>query len=376
MSINEELELESVNEKLELESVNEELELESVNEYANTYKISYGVDTDIGNNFENQDNYLIWISDDNNTKLWCIFDGHGDYGKYITNIAKDTIKNYMINNYNEFLENKNQYFKDLFEFTNLKIKELLKNEIDNVSESIDGYLISNNKIIDGGTTCSILIISGNKCYSVNVGDSTLLVFSNNKFKELSGNHSPENIEEYKRIINNYTNPVKFYYDYNRSFVQEDIYITDPITKGIKITKKGAYYKNVRNEFGAYVSINTFYRNNIRLSMTRSLGDYVFKNNGVTYEPNFIEFSLDNLFDEMNNNILCFVIATDGLWDNWQYEDVLNFVMNKSYLDIINNKGGVDRIATALIDKNNLLAQKNFPNCADNATAIVIYISKL
>eukprot|EP00603_Paraphysomonas_imperforata_P003239 CAMPEP_0114430314 /NCGR_PEP_ID=MMETSP0103-20121206/9975_1 /TAXON_ID=37642 ORGANISM="Paraphysomonas imperforata, Strain PA2" /NCGR_SAMPLE_ID=MMETSP0103 /ASSEMBLY_ACC=CAM_ASM_000201 /LENGTH=470 /DNA_ID=CAMNT_0001599753 /DNA_START=51 /DNA_END=1463 /DNA_ORIENTATION=- len=74
--------------------------------------------------------------------------------------------------------------------------------------------------------------------------------------------------------------------------------------------------------------------------------------------------------------LCVVLASDGIWDNWEYADVSNFVMNP-----VNAVGGGDgtgveravQSSKALIKSNAGHASRNFGDQADNATGVVMFI---
>jgi serine/threonine protein phosphatase PrpC len=76
--------------------------------------------------------------------------------------------------------------------------------------------------------------------------------------------------------------------------------------------------------------------------------------------------------------LCVVLASDGIWDNWEYAHVTDHVMNP-----VNATGGppgagpgVERatqVSKSLIKANAVHANRNFGDQADNATGVVLYI---
>ena len=75
-------------------------------------------------------------------------------------------------------------------------------------------------------------------------------------------------------------------------------------------------------------------------------------------------------------IVCIVLATDGVWDNWAYEDVTRFVMDHSCLNAVSSgRDGAERVAKAFMQRNALYAKRNFGAQADNATGIVVYLSE-
>lgn len=85
--------------------------------------------------------------------------------------------------------------------------------------------------------------------------------------------------------------------------------------------------------------------------------------------------------------LCVVLATDGVWDNWMYEDINKFVMDISCLNAVVNSfyppqdsaespasgDGGKRVASSLMQRNAIYSRRNFGNQADNATGIVLYL---
>lgn len=77
----------------------------------------------------------------------------------------------------------------------------------------------------------------------------------------------------------------------------------------------------------------------------------------------------------NPIVVCIVLATDGVWDNWTYEDVTKFVMDASCLKAVGGgEDGADRIAKAFMQRNAIYARRNFGAQADNATGILAYLS--
>jgi hypothetical protein len=82
-----------------------------------------------------------------------------------------------------------------------------------------------------------------------------------------------------------------------------------------------------------------------------------------------------------------VLASDGIWDNWTYEDVTAFVVNPELRSAVVSEGKSDddvedrgvhlrhtkAVSKALIDSNAVHANRNFGNQADNATGIVLLL---
>lgn len=81
-------------------------------------------------------------------------------------------------------------------------------------------------------------------------------------------------------------------------------------------------------------------------------------------------------EDVASSTLCLVLATDGVWDNWLYEDVNKFVMDPSCLGAVGaGADGAKRVTISFMQRNALYAKRNFGSSADNATGIVMYISR-
>ena len=108
----------------------------------------------------------------------CVLDGHG--GKFCSDFLKDNLYRY----FTSYLKN------------NYEIKKSIK---------LSFKLINNNFLSyynNSGTTCNLLIINKNinKFVLANVGDSRCIVcYKNNKVKQISIDHRPDNIKEKIRI---------------------------------------------------------------------------------------------------------------------------------------------------------------------------------
>lgn len=127
---------------------------------------------------------------------------------------------------------------------------------------------------------------------------------------------------------------------------------------------------------------------------------MFIHPGVTHLPEVQRIDLRAVFDRLEQQVasssaataalpgpeglnaeavaqstLCLVLATDGVWDNWTYEDVTRFVMDPSCLGAVGAAtDGAKRVTISFMQRNALYAKRNFGNNADNATAIVLYLS--
>jgi len=165
-----------------------------------------------------------------------------------------------------------------------------------------------------------------------------------------------------------------------------------------VLNNGCYYKNVRKEWASLVATPGTAEFQDALAFTRSLGDLHLHTYGVTHEPEVQCFSLDSLWSDLNTSnqlgselpggggdeidprvaasVFCIVLATDGVWDNWAYEDVTRFVMHSSCVVAVQRAAdGAQRVAQSFMQRNSVYARRNFGSQADNATGIVAYIGR-
>jgi hypothetical protein len=113
--------------------------------------------------------------------------------------------------------------------------------------------------------------------------------------------------------------------------------------------------------------------------------------GVTHLPEIQRIDLELVFKSLidhgasqensseigkfEQSTLCLLVATDGVWDNWLFEDVSRFLFDHSCLQAtIAGADGAQRVMTSFMQRNSYFAKKNFGNQADNATGILMYLS--
>ena len=148
-----------------------------------------------------------------------------------------------------------------------------------------------------------------------------------------------------------------------------------------------YYKNVRDEKATYVCDR---RGEYVLSATRALGDFKLGSHGVSNKPEIRSINLDAVFTDLKGHIdnvsteetvytteetvyttvikkaldpktICVVLASDGLWDNFKYQEVQLFVMDNGCLKAIVDKpmNGAQLVVNSLMNRNATRGAKNF-----------------
>ena len=212
----------------------------------------------------------------------------------------------------------------------------------------DGKIINENgKVTNSGTTCSLAILTfEGDLFVANVGDSSVFLYSRNPITglsierfdsatgeiitdqlthfesetkgilELSTDTSLDSLYERNRIIaKSGKKPLKLVYD-NKE--QTPIFTDEGIKNPIPCNH---FQKNVRGDI-AYRAISPY--DGVKLSMSRSIGDFSTEEHGGTCMPIITHVKDFKSFVESNNDI-SLICATDGIWDSWKYEEIYSFI---------------------------------------------------
>ena len=135
--------------------------------------------TDIGKAREmNQDCY--YVSDINDDiRLFILADGMGGYkgGEIASSLAVSSVKNYILNNYNKILKEKDS------------IKSLIKESIEYANKNICEKSKLDPEIQDMGTTLDVCIIYNNRVFIGHIGDSRVYRIRKNFIRKLTNDHS-------------------------------------------------------------------------------------------------------------------------------------------------------------------------------------------
>jgi serine/threonine protein phosphatase PrpC len=402
--------------------------------------IQVGFDTDIGgdNNKTNQDRQTIIPLDDG--YLIAMWDGHGTKSENAVEIADNLLHDLVRDQMDKLLKTPVQFLEDVFESMHSRIIEEFKNLKCGSTCSFILVLGKKMWIANVGDSTGILcakhpIFKPSHLRlekDVAIPEKESLVSSDegvnpSTYLELTSEHSPEDPEEYKRMRNFKScehNPreAELMCVYDKQY--EVKHCCPPV---FNISEEDGepsvrpddgsfkyYYKNVRKEKATYVC----HRNDGRtaLASTRSLGDYGLNILGVSNKPIIKSMDLQVVFEDLKAKIdaakvkvdedeakrlldstdtssesgggaiasesepdpmsICVVLCTDGVWDNWIYEHVQRFVMDKSCLKAIENdkENGAKRVTKSFMLRNQTFARKNFGRSSDNATGIVMYLT--
>ena len=382
----------------------------------------------------NQDDYFIWKSKFDHTIVLGVLDGHG---REVGDLASRTAKKAFL----EEFEDKETFAlirKDplrAFKLMFARVHRAIWNEFEahykgkgwNVREV--GNIMMKKKTVGswtcvhGGTTASIIVIlDSHKVYVANVGDSSVVmgpqrvktrpatyfcdeidgdddkdekgaaVFS---AKEITANHSPEEPSEYHRIRlfrskpDDSTRPsLRFVYDslnYSKSNCHDVFEHLDASGVRMRISGRGEYYKNVRQEWATLVCTPSSAKFQDALAFTRSLGDFHLQTYGVSHVPEVTCVDLHDLFREDgadDDEPLVILLASDGVWDNWRFADTIKEIQSiRQNLSDSSAPGGdstacsSETICKQFMKKNLSLGLHNFGRQADNMTAITCIVTK-
>jgi len=385
-------------------------------------KFLTGLATDIGGGRENQDTVCCFQNSD--ILANCIFDGHGTDGKWVAEVCKLNTERLISENSDRLLLDPvnalSELFSELKTILSVKTVERFSQKNRECKIEPSGVIFIKclfhdiwQPLVNGGATMTITILIKKtlKLYIANVGDSDAMLCSSkqifrqddlkcetelkdglkeeNGLKEgipvsnyimLTANHSPTNIDEYVRMRSKAacpTNPNKSLIDviYDKQGVESYCQVYDTsksIPKLLECPLGGGYHKNVRKEFATYVRT----KENRKLAFTRTMGDFEMAPYGIISEPSISSIDLSDILDRYEDQVLCLLVSSDGVWDNWEYQTAQEFLMFDNCLEAVGKTDdGTQKVLDSFMARNKLFATQNFGNSADNATSAVLYLKK-
>lgn len=235
-----------------------------------------------------QDTYDIIVNELGiNIRFIAIYDGHGIKGYEAATLAKEEIHKYLIMERKvvQSLSNRKEvetYFHKMYTKIQSKFRK------DQLNYELSG-------------TCAIaVLIIGNQCYVINMGDSRAVIGALKKGEQrvayqMSIDHKPERADEKERI------------EKNGGYIN-----TDPPNT------ISAYRVFSKNDDGP------------GLGVSRCFGDLVAHSIGVSNVP---EVSYKNL----EKQDMFIVIGSDGVWSVMNSPEVVGFIFEKSALIPIENR---------------------------------------
>ena len=253
----------------------------------------------------NQDISIIYndVCNIENYNIYGIMDGHGSNGHLVSGFIKEKIK--------EYFGDKKIYKKKKM------VKSSSSTELDNTGKIYEKLIHNNYEIIRNfykivndelyntkfdvhfsGSTCVLVFKVGQKIICSNVGDSRAMLVKKkltlNKgdltdikydYVQLSHDHKPENKEERERIEK-----------MGGEVAQEYLIEKQDVPVGpFRVWNKGCNYPGI--------------------AISRSLGDKIAELIGVIFEPDILEFDIDD-------NCKYIIMGSDGLFDYLSIDDIM------------------------------------------------------
>lgn len=279
-----------------------------------------------------------------NIHLFGVFDGHG--GKEVAQFVKKHFTEELLKNPNFLAGN---YRKSLIEnflrmdellLTSNGVKELKEeNRLSKEEERLNKNVASRqnelynqliNKVtnddniaMNTGCTATVCLISPDKIYFANAGDSRIVIYKKGQAKPMTIDHKPELDSEKNRIY------------------KAEGYVTEGRVKG-------------------------------GLNLSRSLGDMDYKQNTKLKAEEQMITAFPDITEEPSQDIEFIILACDGIWDCKSNQDTANFI--KKRLDNLDKK--LSAIAEELMD--DIIAPDLFIEPAigcDNMTCIIVQFKK-
>jgi serine/threonine protein phosphatase PrpC len=399
------------------------MNIQSVFNIAPKFKIQIGHKSNKGTGRQNQDDVFVIHNPETDSYIFGAADGHGYYGAYnkdristgkiASSVSKKSAEEFVNANTALLSENPVEFLEKCFECIQENVRQAFVEDIrqnepySEVSVNEDGVVIARksefNKFsnITGGSMLSIAVLKNGVIYIANVGDcdgilcakTPILQKTNIKYEKdaaqeksivytdetltdniiITRDHSPDNVEEYKRIRSFAKDPnLLFIYDEQEKEkpLCESIF-EDGVDGPVARPDVQFYYKNVSKDKATYITtpIDAQYRD--ALASTRSIADFNLNKYGLSAKPEIQSVDLNHLVD----NPICVVLCTDGVWDNWITDHVQKFVMDPSCLNAIATKpDGAQKVVDSFMNRNEMFAKKYFGNNYDDASCIIMYIT--
>ena len=206
--------------------------------------------------------------------------------------------------------------------------------------------------------------------------------------ELSDDHSPESAAEFRRIRASHPDPanplkphLRFVYDALAPSKSDckDIFAANRVQgeEVLTVSRPGTYFKNVRNEWATLICTPPTATYSDALAFTRSLGDFHLHAYGVSSEPEVRWFDMLNMQDHLGAPITCegplvLSLCSDGVWDNWRFEDVAGFLLHPGRVKFALTHETAQACCVDLMQATLERARVNFGTSADNMTAVMAY----
>jgi len=382
-----------------------------------------------GSGKKNQDKGEVWrsplVEGEKQVTVLLVCDGHGTLGEEASGSVVIEITTDLKTNYQQLYYHPVTYIGHLTRTAHSAIEAEFERylvdqriEFRKVQTPRGNFFVQKRQdkweIVEGGTTFSLAVIVGTTLYMANLGDSSgtictpldQKVLSTSMVHKLAGpedddektdepvsivvvtsEHKVESPKLYKRLLENCpsrTDPskpsLKQVYDACPLKPQKSAISFDADGNPITVPH-GNYYSTVRNDWAALVRtesdpeyVDCYGRTYIGgLAMPEALGNFYLQTQGLSMDVNVNVVELAPILEMLANKIICIVLASDGVWDNWKYEDIAKFVMDPSCIGALSEPDGVQRITNSFMQRNMIYAKRNFGHRHDDSTACIAFV---
>ena len=338
---------------------------------------------------ENQD--AMFVVRGERTMVWGVLDGHGpDNGRLAAHGGVRAFKAWFAEHEVELESDPQVAMTSAFRAAHDAIRQLMVTRYERQGEPLKttagGYLVGEEgEPVDGGATATVAaLVHGHLLVIANVGDSDALLGGKLPdgtigFEQLCADHSPTSADEFVRVqrfgaqqVDAWEPPL---FAYTAGDEPLEIFAVgadgtvelDPEALR-QLDEMGAGYKTARGDRPtAVVATETREYEECQLGVTRSLGDFYLQHFGVTWEPSVSCIDLLDMRAQLEQVTL--VIASDGLWDLWQYKDVLQYPLGPPA-----NSGAVLAPLLELVEETRSQGEELFGDSADNITVVTITVA--
>jgi serine/threonine protein phosphatase PrpC len=391
------------------------------------FNIQIGNESIIGSKNENQDDEFVIYKPEIDCIIMGVADGHGTTGKIASTVCKTATTDFVDTNMEELATDPVSFLEKCFAHVQESVRHAFaSDEGPNVKIDSNGLVLKRRNEycafsnIQGGSMLSIAILKAGVLYIANVGDCDAIICAEKpilkptmiKYERDSANptktvvytdetaghvllitrdHSPDNPEEYRRIrefkpSEKEPNSAELLCIYDKQGQMKST--CESIFKfaddGAPIVRDDAtfYHKNIRKDRATYISTPLDANYHDTLASTRSIGDFNLNQYGLSEKPEIQSIDLNQIFAEnAESKHLSLVMGSDGVWDNWLFENVQKFVMFPSCLEAIQNSiddetsNGAMRVLKSFMQRNQTFTEKYFGKYnRDDSTSIIMYIT--
>ena len=342
---------------------------------------------------ENQD--ACFVVRGERTIVWGVLDGHGpDNGRLAAHAGARAFKAWFAEHDAELdslpEETMLKAFRAAHDAIHRQIVRRYERQGEPLKPGSGGFLVADDgQPVDGGATATVVgLVQGHVLVVANVGDSDAVLGGKLPdgqvgFQQLAADHSPTSADEFVRVAKLVAergegwNPPVFAYTAGDDdepleiFAMRDDGTVELDAESLQqLEACDAGFKTARGDRPtSIIAPETVDYEPCQLGVTRSLGDFYMQHYGITWEPAVSCIDLNEVASQLEHVTL--VIASDGLWDLWEYKDVLQYHLSRPPPA---DSGAVLSPLLELVESTRRQSEEFFGESADNITAVAVTVT--